>query len=141
MKTILICSLVFSLVSCAAGADIPRLVSALEKVESSGKADAVGDGGKAIGILQFHAAQVKEGNRIAGTSYAHSDMKEPEKARKLANAILRYNAKQIKAKTGREATESELARTWNGGPTRWKKQTGKLELNLKRYERKVAAHL
>ncbi len=45
------------------------LIAALITVESNGRDNAVGDGGRAIGALQIHKSVVVDVNRIAGISY------------------------------------------------------------------------
>lgn len=89
------------------------LIAALITVESHGKDNAIGDGGAAIGALQIHRAVVVDANRIAGTSYTHSQMTNRVAARKVCEIYLgRYAA-------GR--SNEEAARIWNGGPTGYRK--------------------
>ena len=89
------------------------LIAALITVESNGRDNAIGDGGAAIGALQIHRAVVVDANRIAGTSYTHSQMTNRVAARRVCEIYLtRYAAGK---------TNEEAARIWNGGPTGYKK--------------------
>ncbi len=58
MKVKLTLALLATAISAAA--DTPRLIEALVRVESNGKANAIGDNGKAFGILQIHDQLVME---------------------------------------------------------------------------------
>lgn len=84
------------------------LIAALITVESGGRDNAIGDGGRAIGALQIHKSVVVDVNRIAGTSYTHQQMTNRIAARKVCEIYLtRYAAGK---------TNEEAARIWNGGP-------------------------
>jgi hypothetical protein len=85
------------------------LIAALITVESNGRDNAIGDAGLAIGALQIHRAVVVDANRIAGTSYTHSQMTNRVAARRVCEIYLSWYA------TGK--TNEEAARIWNGGPT------------------------
>jgi len=110
-----------ALMATSYGADVNRLVEALVRVESNGKANAVGDRGKAVGVLQIHDIMVQEANRLAQTRYSHKDMFNPAAARDVAKIVLNHYSKTIQKTTGREATEQELAYIWNGGASSWKR--------------------
>ena len=91
-----------------------RLIDALVKVESNGNPRAVGDNGKALGILQIWAVVVQDVNEVSRVKYTHADAFDPAKARAICRAYLaRYaTAKRL----GREPTDEDYARIWNGGP-------------------------
>jgi hypothetical protein len=65
MKVKLTLALLATVISAAA--DTPRLIEALVRVESNGKANAIGDNGKAFGILQIHC----EGSQPFGPDALH----------------------------------------------------------------------
>lgn len=89
--------------------NLSALIAALIAVESGGRDNAIGDGGRAIGALQIHKAVVIDVNRIAGTSYTHQQMTNRIAARRVCEIYLkRYAAGK---------TDEEAARIWNGGPT------------------------
>lgn len=122
-----------------------RLVKALVKVESNGNAKAIGDGGKAYGILQIHEITVKEANRIAGTNYTHEDMFDPVKSHEVANIVLTHYDRHIHRSTGKPATAKQLAFIWNGGGAAWKRaispQSDQKQANLEKYWSKVSSKL
>lgn len=124
-------------------AQSPSLVQALIRVESGGRANAVGDQGRAFGILQIHSATVQEANRIAGTRFTHRDMLDPVKARRVASIVLGHYSRHIQKATGRPATNKELAFVWNGGGDAWKRASRPVadakQANLQRYWSRVAA--
>ncbi len=84
------------------------LLAALLAVESGGNDLAVGDGGRARGALQIHAAVVEDVNRLHGTRYTHADMHDRAKAVRVASLYLATYAPG--------ASPEVQARTWNGGP-------------------------
>lgn len=89
--------------------NLSALIAALIAVESGGRDNAIGDGGRAIGALQIHKAVVVDVNRIAGTSYTHQQMTNRIAARRVCEIYLRRYA------AGK--SDEEAARIWNGGPT------------------------
>ena len=87
------------------------LLPALIYVESRGNPSAVGDNGKAIGILQIHQCVVEDVNRIYHRSFRWPADCRSEWA-SVTMAILylcRY--------AGAEGSPEKWARIWNGGPT------------------------
>lgn len=97
------------------------LIPLLIQVESSGNPDAVGDGGKAVGVLQIHKIAVDDVNRIYGTEYTYQDRSDPVKSRRIAGLYLTHWGKHYEQKTGQKATLEVLSRIWNGGPNGYKK--------------------
>lgn len=91
-----------------AAAPSERLLDALQTVESGGNARAIGDGGKAVGILQIHPCVVSDVNRIHGTHYTLSDRLDPAKSREIARLYLSHYCKTD--------SDEANARIWNGGP-------------------------
>lgn len=118
------------------------LVKALIKVESNGNPKAVGDGGRAYGILQIHKVMVDDANRIAKTNFTHQDMFDPAKSQKVADIILTHYDRHIRRTTGKEATAKQLAFIWNGGASAWKRVNSPVsdtkQANLERYWSKVS---
>ncbi len=126
-----ICLLAFS---CAtARAADAALVAALIRVESSGRDNAVGDNGKALGPLQIHAAMVEDVNRIYGTSYKHKDMFIRAKAVDVCHKYLAFYGSE--KRLGRSPTSQDYARIWNGGPAGWRRKA------TEGYWQKVRKHL
>lgn len=112
-----------ALTSVSMTASTTKLIDALVRVESRGNASAIGDNGKAYGILQIHQSTVADANRIAGTQFTHAEMFDPTKARAVAQIVLNHYSAHILKTTGRTATSKELAFIWNGGGDAWKRAT------------------
>ena len=144
-KTLLLLGSMLAVGSFARAQDTDRMIVALTKVESNGNAAAVGDNGKAFGILQIHISMVRDANRIAGTHFTHSEMLDPAKARSVAQIVLTHYSKHISKTTGRNATNKELAFIWNGGAGAWKRASvprgDAKQRNLEAYWGKVAKAL
>ena len=87
-----------------------RLLPAIEHVESSGNPSAIGDGGKAVGLLQIHPVMVRDCNRIAGESrWVMSDRLDPDKSRAMFRTYSEHYS--------RGKSDEVVARNWNGGPS------------------------
>jgi hypothetical protein len=99
--------------------DVDRLIPALEQVESGGDPKAIGDKGKAFGILQIWEVVILDVNRLHGTSYVHADAFDPVKARAICRAYLSIYCTE--RRLGRKPTMEDAARIWNGGPNGFKK--------------------
>jgi hypothetical protein len=96
--------------------EIEKLIPALEKVESGGKANAIGDNGKAVGVLQVWPVMVNDVNRIrSGKAYTLADRYSPTKSREMARIYFRHY--------GKSWTIEQAARCWNGGTQGYKKQS------------------
>jgi hypothetical protein len=95
------------------------LIAALITVESNGRDNAVGDGGRAIGALQIHKSVVVDVNRIAGTHYTHQQMTNRVAARKVCEIYLRHYVTE--KRIGRKPTVADFAKVWNSGPDGFKK--------------------
>lgn len=72
---------------------IERLLDAIEQVESGGRADAVGDGGRAVGAYQLWPLFVDDANRIAGTRYTYDDRWCPVKSREMTRIVIQHYSK------------------------------------------------
>ncbi len=107
---------------------LPQLISALIVVESGGSADAIGDGGAALGCLQIHEAVIDDVNNIYGTDFIHADALLPDRARMICTLYLLHYA-------GPSATPERCARIWNGGPQ------GAHKASTLSYWEKVQQHL
>jgi hypothetical protein len=94
-------------------------LDALAQVESGGKDDSVGDGGKAIGRMQiweiYHTDAVAHAPAIGGE---YADCKGKAYAERVVVAYLhRYGKKALKDKS-----YEKLARIHNGGPSGHRKR-------------------
>jgi hypothetical protein len=88
--------------------DIERLLDAIAHIESNCDRNAVGDGGKALGVYQIHRDYWGEGTEILGVDWPHRDAIDPEKARRVVRAYLLYY--------GKGKSLLDMARIHNGGP-------------------------
>ena len=114
-KLLILCSLLSQCTPAPAitPAELDRLIPALERVESGGRADAIGDSGRAVGILQIWPEYVQDVNRISGKTYRLSDRYIPAKSREMARIYLMHY--------GKTKTMEQTARIHNGGPNGYKK--------------------
>ena len=104
-----------------------RLIDAIILVESGGQDMAIGDGNRARGPLQVHAAVVEDVNRFAGTSYSWKGMTNRVAARQVCELYLQRYAKG--------KSDQYCARLWNGGPT------GPSKTATKRYWARVSREI
>lgn len=96
------------------------LLPALIAVESGGDPLAVGDHGRAIGVLQLHAEYVADVNRIYGKSYRWpEDCRDKKTSMMIAALYLSYWGSE--ERLGRAATLEDLAKIHHAGPRGWKK--------------------
>jgi len=96
-------------------ATLDKIIPALVRVESKGDPKAVGDGGRAIGILQIHRCyweDAAEFDKSLGGKY--EDCFNPDYARRVVRAYLRRYGTS-------DSTLEQLARIHNGGPKGHKK--------------------
>lgn len=103
------------------GAMIRVLLMAIAMMESGGNSAAIGDTGRAIGVLQIHRSYVDDVNRIAGTNFTYADRLDPQKSRTMANIYLVHYGRRYERLTGKPATREILAAIHHGGPDGWRK--------------------
>lgn len=94
--------------------DLEFLLDAIAHVESNNNPDATGDSGRAIGSFQIHRHYWQDGIRILGVDWKYRDARNPEKARQVVRAYLRYY--------GQGKSLLDMARIHNGGPKGHKKE-------------------
>jgi hypothetical protein len=112
----------FIAVTAVSGADI---IGALIAVESGGISDAVGDNGKAKGVLQIHPIMVQDVNRICRLTkkserFTLEDRLSPKESIRMCRIYLAYYGERLQG-SGHAVTLEDLARMWNGGPSGPKK--------------------
>lgn len=111
------------------------LLAALMMVESGGDPSAIGDGGKAVGVLQIHECVVDDVNRFYGTHYVWpGDCYDQQKSITIASLYLEHWGRPQRFR-GKPPTHEQLARIWNGGPN------GHKAKSTKPYWRKVKKEL
>ncbi len=116
-------SLADALPATASG-ETPRkaLVAALIQVESSGNDQAIGDkqlADKAYGCLQIRQPVCDDVNHRYGTNYRAKDMLG-DRSLSVRVCYLYMAIYATKDRLGREPTDRDMARIWNGGPNGWK---------------------
>lgn len=100
--------------------DINTLIDLVAIIESEGNTMAVGDNGKAFGILQIQQPTVDDFNNWNGTNYRARDMLGNEKlSRKVFKDYIKNYATEMRI--GRKPTVIDAVRIWNGGPNGYKK--------------------
>jgi hypothetical protein len=106
--TAISCLLLCALPMTGKADTVERVIDALVQIESSGRPAVIGDGGKAVGLLQLHPVAVREANRIAGSNrWKLSDRFCPQQSRAMARTILTWHYQ-------RGVTDPvELACRWN----------------------------
>ena len=114
---------------------LPQLIAAMMIVESGGDAGAIGDGGRALGVLQIHAGVVADVNRRHGTNFKHTDALDVDKAVRICRLYLEMYVP-------RGSTPDIYARTWNGGPNGacWESTLAYWKKVEAKYNEIVAAH-
>lgn len=102
-----------------------KLLHALKMAESGCKSGAIGDNGKAVGILQLHTAYVDDANRIVGyKKYSYNDRYDVRKSEEMAMIVLTHYGKHYESKTGKSCTDEVLARIHNRGYSQWNDKLG-----------------
>ena len=102
-----------------------KLLHALKMAESGCKSDAIGDNGKAVGILQLHKVYVDDANRIVGCKkYNYNDRYDVRKSEEMTMIVLTHYGKHYKRKTGKRCTDEVLARIHNRGYSQWNDKLG-----------------
>jgi len=117
---------------------ITLVISALIAIESGGRADAVGDGGLAVGILQMWPIAVREAVRLEAIearregrqarTWTEADRLDPQASREMAEVTLRHHYR-------RGVTDPvQLAGRWrnpNGDAPEWYLRKARKELGKK----------
>ncbi len=97
------------------------IVQAVEQVESSGRGASTprGDGGKAVGPLQWHSVAWKDCSAVrrkAGLAvYPYADAANPAKARDYARTWLTVLKVRLAVEIGRQPHPGEIWLAWNLG--------------------------
>lgn len=95
--------------------DLNLSLEILKQIESGNNAQAVGDGGKAVGVLQIWPVMVEEVNRISGKKFTLEDRFNVDKSEEMAKIYLNYYL-NLEEKRGHQVNHKTVAFLWNGGP-------------------------
>ena len=94
---------------------ITAIMNVLIWVESNNNPSAVGDNGKAIGILQIHKDCVEDINDTYYTVLMHEDMLSEKLSKEIFVLYLKHGWRVFKKKHHHDPSEEDLVRMWNGG--------------------------
>ena len=101
---------------------VAKLIAVLIIVETGGNSSAVGDGGRARGVLQIHQACWIDACEELGVDWDYErDSFDPVKSQAVCAAYLARWGRYYERQTGQPATIEVFARIWNGGPS-WTKE-------------------
>jgi len=99
----------------------------LMTVESGGNINAVGDGGKALGLYQLHAAYVQDAAEHLCRNHPEVEIEYPAAAMNpisAAHLVKAYMARYAtEDRLGRPVTVEDICRIHNGGPNGYKKSS------------------
>lgn len=115
IRTIVYSYLILISLSAYPKNDLNKIYEVIRQVESRGDTLAVGDGGKALGVVQIHKIAIDDVNRIYGTDFKHSDAFSEKKSKKIFLLYIKAGIKRFRRLMGREPTEEVIVRFWNGG--------------------------
>lgn len=113
--------------------DLETIRTVVEMLESQNDTDAVGDQGRAFGILQIHKICVDDVNRVYDTAYTHEEMFDPVCAREVYKLYIEYGIKLYESKFKEPPNEQQIVRMWNGGIYRGYKMQATIKY-WKRYQ-------
>ncbi len=104
--------------------DMVDIIDTIKILESNKKNLAVGDKGKAYGILQIHKVVIIDINRIYGTTYTHQDAFDEECSEEIFTLYISAGINRFMKKYGKIPSEQNIVRMWNGGIYRGYKYSG-----------------
>lgn len=93
---------------------IDKIMPILKIVESQCDVDAIGDDGRAFGVLQIHKICVDDVNRIYGTEYTHKQVFDEDIAETIFQLYLGHGIDRYQKKFGHLPSEQQVVRMWNG---------------------------
>ncbi len=111
----------------------------LKHVETEGRVDAVGDNGRAYGILQIHKGAILDVNRRFNTNYRHIDAFDEVCSDEIFFLYISLGIELYEKKHKRSPSEEEIVRWWNGGIYRghMKKSTRKYYDRYRKYKKQL----
>jgi hypothetical protein len=116
MKTkLIILTLLLSLSFSSYGGNFSEILPLLKQVETNGDIKAIGDDGKAFGILQIHKVCIDDVNRMYGTHYTHKDAFSERCSEEIFRLYINAGIDRFVAKYHTNPTEQDIVRMWNGG--------------------------
>jgi hypothetical protein len=95
--------------------DLNHIVKVLRQIESHNEPSAIGDNGKAFGVLQIHKIYVQEVNNRFGTTYTHKEMFQENCAEEVFFLYMEFAIERFERKYKRPVAEQDVVRMHNGG--------------------------
>lgn len=114
MKRSILFLVMLSLSLFSYSADVKEILPVIKQLETNGNTKAIGDNGKAFGVLQIHKICVDDVNRIYGTSYVHEDAFNEACAEEIFRLYIDAGIKRFRTKYNKQPTEQDIVRMWNG---------------------------
>ena len=111
-KIILVAALLLSYKSF--GNDLEAIYEIIKKVESNDNPKAIGDNGRAYGVVQIHNICVEDINRIYGSNFTHEQAFNREHSKMMFILYLRHGIKLFRRKYNKSPNEEDIVRMWNG---------------------------
>jgi hypothetical protein len=99
------------------------LIPLLIQIESSGNPSAIGDSGKAIGVLQIHSSYWSDGCEELKVKWPYKNAFNKEKSILVVKAYLTRYGSSYEKQTKKPITLEILSRIHNGGPSGYKKKS------------------
>lgn len=107
--------LAISLSSFPTKKDLTEIYNVIKFVETNNNPRAVGDDGRAYGILQIHWVCINDVNKTYNTEFRHRDAFDIETSKEIFNLYIHKGVRLFREKHSRDPTEQEVVRMWNGG--------------------------
>lgn len=99
-----------------------EVIDIIEQMESGGDCNAMGDLGKAYGLLQIRQGALDDANLWMGEKWRLKDMLGDEGVERSKKVFEAYMARYATpARLGREVMATDMAGIWNGGPWGFRK--------------------
>ena len=95
--------------------DLQKIYDIIKHVETNNREYAVGDNGKAFGVVQIHKICVDDINRLYKTQYTHKQAFDETCSREMFMLYIQAGIKRYKVRHCRSPTEEDIVRMWNGG--------------------------
>ena len=114
MKSLMLI-ITLSISSCYTEPNLCEIREVLKYVESNNNPKAISPSGEGYGVLQIRKICIDDVNRYYGTDYTHEDAFNVAYSEEIFNLYISILYKRFERFRGREPTEEEIVRSWNGG--------------------------
>lgn len=94
--------------------ELLKIYNVIKYVESNNKPKAIGDNGKAYGVVQIHKVCIDDINRIYGTDYTHLDAFDEVCSEEMFILYLSAGIERFKRIYKKYPREQDIVRMWNG---------------------------